>query len=555
MLGAFLPINIDGDIYIVHLTVKEDNRDHFFGMHRFKEKSPLYQEQNIYLQETQNEVNNSYGENNGKYDETSLTDKQRAIFAVRDRMVRQEPVFERRGLEDNSGNVSGFDGRGSPNGIRTGLVDSVLTISQKNKEILARGGLPPLALYQLKSNDQEAATSFYNAINNAKKALGAKGDSVYTYPVEDYMNMKLLLTEDGLSGIAVKPDGDIVSVFSASTEKHRSVSLIFAAIQNGGKKLDCFDTFLPKIYSYFGFRAVARNNWVDEFAPKGWNKEFYKNFNNGEPDVVYMVYDPAYYGKYSQEDGVIFTGDTAYDNAVALQTKKIKADDKTFYQTEKPKVEISGDELGEYADIKDLRAKAVKYFKKILMNSEPVYRQEIGTIRFSNKGLHEFKHYSGKIDKLKAVVALREVLEKGEYRGFEKNHKERRDSIVGFHKFVSELKIGSKLYESEILVGEDENGNLFYDLFLDYDHSEAINKKLRESTDDQSQSPRSEVEKSTYNQNITDNEVDFNIKLRDINSEKRGAIVFGEDSGAIIRLFQKADASTVIHELAHFFVI
>ena len=32
--------------------------------------------------------------------------------------------------------------------------------------------------------------------------------------------------------------------------------------------------------------------WDDEYIPEGWNKDNFKDYNNGEPDVVFMVYDP-----------------------------------------------------------------------------------------------------------------------------------------------------------------------------------------------------------------------------------------------------------------------
>ncbi len=58
---------------------------------------------------------------------------------------------------------------------------------------------------------------------------------------------------------AIKPDGDIVAVFASESEpKGGSYALLQAAVQAGGKKLDAFNTYLPKIYSRVGFRPVAR---------------------------------------------------------------------------------------------------------------------------------------------------------------------------------------------------------------------------------------------------------------------------------------------------------
>ena len=98
--------------------------------------------------------------------------------------------------------------------------------------------------------------------------------------------MRLFTAENGKSGFALKPDGDIVSVFSSETGS--LAGLMKLAIQNGGNKLDCFDTMLPKIYKKFGFIEVDRVKWNEEYKPANWDKEFFKQWNNGEPDVVYM---------------------------------------------------------------------------------------------------------------------------------------------------------------------------------------------------------------------------------------------------------------------------
>lgn len=105
--------------------------------------------------------------------------------------------------------------------------------------------------------------------------------------------MDLYLSEDGQSGIAVKPNGDIVSVFAGDNAPRGSgYTLMLLAIQNGGRQLDCFDTHLPDYYSLIGFKPVAKMKWDDEYIPEGWNKENFKDYNNGEPDVVFMAYDP-----------------------------------------------------------------------------------------------------------------------------------------------------------------------------------------------------------------------------------------------------------------------
>jgi hypothetical protein len=167
----------------------------------------------------------------------------------------------------------------------------------------------------------ENAQQFEKAIadNKAKLKFGA---AVYVYPAEDYQGMKLFMAEDGKSGVAVKPDGDIVSVFSTGGAGRAVMELAVAA---GGRKLDAFDTILPEFYAPHGFKAVARTKWNDDFAPDGWSKEAFSEFNDGQPDVVFMVYDPAKMdGEYSSKDGKVMTGEDGYDQAVARQNREMK---------------------------------------------------------------------------------------------------------------------------------------------------------------------------------------------------------------------------------------
>ena len=147
--------------------------------------------------------------------------------------------------------------------------------------------------YKELSQDVESGNSFYNAISQAKADLGALGASVHTYTPEEYSQMRCFLSEDGMSGIAVKSDGDIVSVFSNPNAKindfrSRGHALVELAKQNGGTKLDAFDTYLPDFYKKHGFEETGRDIWNEQYKPNGWDKEFYKKYNNGEPDVVYM---------------------------------------------------------------------------------------------------------------------------------------------------------------------------------------------------------------------------------------------------------------------------
>ena len=106
--------------------------------------------------------------------------------------------------------------------------------------------------------------------------------------------MKLFITPDNKAGFAIKPDGDIVSVFNHAKSKYRNISptMMLLAVQEGGRKLDAFDVVLPRFYSQAGFKVSSRLPWSDAEAPVGWSKKAAEKFNKGEPDVVFMHYDP-----------------------------------------------------------------------------------------------------------------------------------------------------------------------------------------------------------------------------------------------------------------------
>jgi hypothetical protein len=136
--------------------------------------------------------------------------------------------------------------------------------------------------------------------------------------------MRLFSTEDGTAGIALKPDGDIVSgfVYADSPHKRAISSMLSQMVELGGDRLDAFDTVLPGIYANSGFKPVARVRWDNEFAPDGWDKETYSKFNNGEPDVVIMAYDSDRVGsEYDPTEGEVFDD---YDAAMEARNTELE---------------------------------------------------------------------------------------------------------------------------------------------------------------------------------------------------------------------------------------
>lgn len=197
---------------------------------------------------------------------------------------------------------------------------------------------------------------FHSAIEAATKEHFA-GAAVHVYSPEEYKDDQLYLTDKNKAGFALKGN-DIISVFKSpdSNVKHFANAALSEAVKLGGRRLDCFDTVLPDVYSRNHFKAVARLKWNDEYAPEGWDYEKMRPFNNGRPDVVFMVYDPKSSGKYQPGEGKYVSD---YDEGTALQQQALGiggAD--AFIESEHPRGQPEN--AGEFVE----KGKGVKNSKK-----------------------------------------------------------------------------------------------------------------------------------------------------------------------------------------------
>lgn len=199
---------------------------------------------------------------------------------------------------------SSYARRGGADAARAGGHRGAVAVYEPTGEPRA-DGRPSPQLTWVESKGEEAAQDYHAAIGEAK-ASTRFGASVMQYPEEDYRGMRLFLTPDKMAGFALKGD-DVVSAFrhTASDHKNTATEVLRLAVEQGGRRLDAFDTVLPSMYAQAGFRAVARTKFNEAFAPEGWNKDVYKKFNNGKPDVVFMAYDPERATEYTRNDGVL----------------------------------------------------------------------------------------------------------------------------------------------------------------------------------------------------------------------------------------------------------
>lgn len=186
---------------------------------------------------------------------------------------------------------------------------------------------------------------FTDMIKAAKRDLGKLGPQVTDYNEmgESYEGKRLFLFDDGYSGFALNGD-DIISVFSVPQKAPRGAvkEMMPIAVEQGGKRLDAFNTFLPTLYSRMGFKAVAKLPFSREYAPDGWSYDFYnKEFpqTRGEPEVVFMVYDPE--NASSETDRLI----DDYDVGSLLQRESLSVKDSSTELSEEEDVSQEFEDL------------------------------------------------------------------------------------------------------------------------------------------------------------------------------------------------------------------
>jgi hypothetical protein len=205
--------------------------------------------------------------------------KQPAVDNLRasvDRSISREasPAYERRVRGDRRGNVE----------------STYHLPAAKVKELNSYGVSTPV-ITELRPG--VGAAKFLKSVEAAKASHPA-GAQVTAKTLKEYEGMRLFLTEDGKSGMAL--DGDtIVSLFNHRNSKNRAVStsLILNAIEQGGRRLDNYDTYLTGIYEDLGFQVTERYPWDPAQKPKDWDFEAMKKWNNGKPDYVFMEYRPT----------------------------------------------------------------------------------------------------------------------------------------------------------------------------------------------------------------------------------------------------------------------
>jgi len=156
--------------------------------------------------------------------------------------------------------------------------------------------------------------------------------SVTVHTAEEFNKMRMFVTEDGSTGITINEEGFLGGAFSdpSASRPQNLAQLMVLGIKEGATTCEAFDTVLPDYYSQFGFKAVSRTEFNDEYRPMeangnsviDWDYETYKAFNNGKPDVVFFIYDGGNRDTIEDRIGLFDT----YNNYDKAQTESFDKD-------------------------------------------------------------------------------------------------------------------------------------------------------------------------------------------------------------------------------------
>lgn len=143
-----------------------------------------------------------------------------------------------------------------------------------------------------------------------------------------------------------------------------------------------------------------------------------------------------------------------------------------------PIAKLTGGEIGENILPENRVHSARDYYLNNLQNTT-VERAGFGTVQFTGKGWQKLKSGLGMDeDKFKLIPAIKEIIASGDYQGRTPIDKARTDKIIAFHYFEADVEVAGKILKAGVNVGEDNKGNLFYN--LNKNPGELLqNKKLR----------------------------------------------------------------------------
>ena len=136
-------------------------------------------------------------------------------------------------------------------------------------------------------------------------------------------------------------------------------------------------------------------------------------------------------------------------------------------ETKKAAVTVTGDEFGQYSDIKELRRKAIDYYKTVLRGTS-VRNSILGevnltddVIMFTNRGANKMGSSSAQYEKLLLVKHLPQLIENADRVAAEENLKDKRNASQ-YSYLHSTAIVNGEVRDVNITIFTDVNGNKYY---------------------------------------------------------------------------------------------
>lgn len=188
-----------------------------------------------------------------------------------------------------------------------------------------------------------------------------------------------------------------------------------------------------------------------------------KEILDGVFEHLAIVENPRYEDAFIAVNAYIAKNDTVDGNGMkhSEENGQFVGDGSSYYNEQSKTIELKGDELGSNDD--EIRENGLKYFKEHYQGKK-FDNPELKGVLFSRVGLNKLKSNSADIEKVKAIPALKDIIEKGKYQGAEELAHPREDGIIKFHRINHDVSIDGHKENMSVLIGEDREGNRFYNL-------------------------------------------------------------------------------------------
>ncbi|WP_078541243.1 PLxRFG domain-containing protein [Thioclava sp. DLFJ5-1] len=220
--------------------------------------------------------------------------------------------------------------------------------------------------------------------------------------------------------------------------------------------------------------ARAFESWVYDHLGRAKGRNDYLAFEKHNDLPEYKLLNVKPYPEGAERETINKAFDDLFQTLETRTTEVERADGtKTegaqLYQRDgmdrAPVAELKGNELGAWADIRQLGRKAFAWYRKNLIGKSVTNGETGWQIEFNNTGAKKIAGRKGQ-DILKAIPALESILRDGHVVDSQPDRKGRSD-IVAIHKIAAPVTIDGQTQNFIATVRETSRGTFHYDLSAD----------------------------------------------------------------------------------------